>query len=49
MEPNLIPPSGAFASVVAAVEPVGEDLCHRFRPQLNCDFEVVVYKKNPNL
>lgn len=49
MEPNFIPPSGAFASVVAEVEPVGEDLCRRFRPQLNCDFEVVVYKKNPNL
>jgi predicted Zn-dependent protease len=28
---------------------VGEDLCRRYRPQLNCDFEVVVYKKNPNL
>ena len=31
------------------VEPVGEDLCRRYRPQFNCDFEVVVYKKNPNL
>ena len=49
MEPNFIPPSGAFASVVAVVEPVGEDLCRRYRPQFNCDFEVVVYKKNPNL
>ena len=49
MEPNFIRPSGAFAPVVAAVEPVGEDLCRRFRPQFNCDFEVVVYKKNPNL
>ncbi len=49
MEPNFIPPSGAFASVVAVVEPVGEDLCRRYRPQFNCDFEVVVYKKNSNL
>ena len=45
MEPNFIPPSGAFAFVFAAVEPVGEDLCRRFRPQFNCYFEVVVYKK----
>ena len=49
MESNFIPPNGAFASVVAVVEPVGEDLCRRYRPQFNCDFEVVVYKKNPNL
>ena len=49
IEPNFPPPSGAFASVVAVVEPVGEDLCRRYRPQSNCDFEVVVYKKNPNL
>jgi len=46
MEPNFIQPSGAFASVVAAVEPVGEDLCRRYSPQFNCDFEVIVYKKN---
>ena len=49
MESNFIPPNGAFASVVAVVEPVGEDLCRRYRPQFNCDFEVVVYKKKPNL
>ena len=42
IEPNFLPPSGAFASVVAVVEPVGEDLCRRYRPQSNCDFEVVV-------
>ena len=42
-------PSGAFASVVAVAEPVGEELCRRYRPQFNYDFEVVVYKKNPHL
>ncbi len=35
--------------MIAAVEPVGEDLCRRYRPQFNCDFKVVVYKKKPNL
>lgn len=49
MEPNFIPPSGTFASVVAVVELVGEVLRRRYRPQVNFDFEVVVYKKNPNL
>ena len=42
MEPNFIPTSGSFASVVAVVELVGGGLCRRYRPQVNRDFEVVV-------
>ena len=49
MEPNFLPPRGSFASVVAVVELVGKDLCRRYRPQVNRDFEVVILKKNPNL
>ena len=48
MEPNFIPPRGSFASVVAVVELMGGDLCRRYTPQVNCDFEVVLYKTNLN-
>ena len=43
----VMPPSGKFLNVVKRIESVAEEFCKQSRPQLNCDFDVLIDAREP--